>query len=509
VIHYITKPTFVWLAAQDEKTNTVYITLSLLGHKGAGAISADAIRNRLVDRPSYEMQDLLLQQDPLAAEYRGGGQLRPTQALEGAVLTKLLGGGSGNGLSHATAIGRFVPGYEFEYTYAESQSGHTFVRELTESDVNTTVTTETVTTKESGGFLAYIAKNVPHDGEKRMKTVQGTSAGTTTSDKVKVDVVYGAGANEGYTINTYFDNLYGTFAFVEAPPADQEASGQMMSAAQPVSNKDVTLVGPDGLSSAQKTNAQGKFSFRSKLLRPGQYKLVVEGKEYPFTYSGQPMRGMIIDLAGGKQQVAAAPGGQTAAERAKAAGGKTRVSGRGGGGFETTQPTASEGDTAIAIRGRPPTTGPSESSASGAYTMAVNPILKGRLGRVVVKFPENNPCKNTHVEIRRDGSKDVSASFYGNGEIELLPGTYSVNIFDKRIDGVKVQSKNDTTLATGVLHVNLDKNTHVEVLDSDQKTQITSGYGTQEFGLPVGTYYVKVAGQSEPVQIKQDQVTEF
>jgi hypothetical protein len=84
-----------------------------------------------------------------------------------------------------------------------------------------------------------------------------------------------------------------------------------------------------------------------------------------------------------------------------------------------------------------------------------------------------------------------------------------VFVADKRIDGVKVQSRNDTTLATGVLHVNVAKDTHVNILDSDQKTQIAAGYGAQEYGLPVGKYYVKVAGQTEPVEIKRDQVTEF
>ncbi|MEA2711409.1 MAG: hypothetical protein QOF78_4010, partial [Phycisphaerales bacterium] len=108
---------------------------------------------------------------------------------------------------------------------------------------------------------------------------------------------------------------------------------------------------------------------------------------------------------------------------------------------------------------------------------ALNPKMKGRLGRIVVAFPKDFPCKDTHVSIRRSGNEKDIQSFYGSGEIELLPATYTVLITSKATADVTVQPHSDTKISIGVLHVNAGKDTHVELLDADGKTKLTSGYG--------------------------------
>lgn len=35
------------------------------------------------------------------------------------------------------------------------------------------------------------------------------------------------------------------------------------------------------------------------------------------------------------------------------------------------------------------------------------------------------------------------------------------------------------------------------------------GYGNQAVGLPVGTYQLKIAGQTEPVTVQEEKITEF
>ena len=139
----------------------------------------------------------------------------------------------------------------------------------------------------------------------------------------------------------------------------------------------------------------------------------------------------------------------------------------------------------------------------------VNPDLKGRLGRIVVAFPKASPCKATHVTIRKTGDDANLESFYGSGDAELMPGSYTVIINAKPLANVAVQSKSDTKVATGVLHVHAGDKTHVQLLDADEKAKLTSGYGEQQWGLPIGKYLVQIAGQSEPVEITEDQVSEF
>src|SRR4030095_1613794 len=66
VFHYLIKPTFVWLAVSDEKTNRIYITVALLGYKGVGKMSADLLRSGANPIPPKDMQLAMLKLDPMA-----------------------------------------------------------------------------------------------------------------------------------------------------------------------------------------------------------------------------------------------------------------------------------------------------------------------------------------------------------------------------------------------------------------------------------------------------------
>jgi hypothetical protein len=90
-----------------------------------------------------------------------------------------------------------------------------------------------------------------------------------------------------------------------------------------------------------------------------------------------------------------------------------------------------------------------------------------------------------------------------------MPGKYVVLVNNKPVNDVTVQSRNDAKLSTGVLHVNAGKETHIQLFDADGKAKLIAGYGEQQWGLPVGKYVVQVAGQNEPVEVKQDEITEF
>jgi hypothetical protein len=149
---------------------------------------------------------------------------------------------------------------------------------------------------------------------------------------------------------------------------------------------------------------------------------------------------------------------------------------------------------------------------NAAFVVTPNPDMKGRLGRVVFKFPEGSKCDSTHVAVLKGGSKvkdkPIQAG-YGNASYELMPGTYAVVVAGKLVDGGEVKSKNETFPQVGALRLQVGNETQVKVLDADGKTEVYSGYGSADVGLPVGTFKVSVAGQTEDVKVEAGKVTEF
>ena len=131
--------------------------------------------------------------------------------------------------------------------------------------------------------------------------------------------------------------------------------------------------------------------------------------------------------------------------------------------------------------------------------------LTGRLGRVVVAFPDGAVPKSTQVDVLKDGK--VVQSGYGNQSWELLSGAYEVSISGKRVGNVTVQAGHDTTVKVGVLWVSAGKDTRVDLLDAGNK--LIGGYGNQVIGLPLGSYDIQVAGQTERVTISEGNVTDF
>ena len=143
--------------------------------------------------------------------------------------------------------------------------------------------------------------------------------------------------------------------------------------------------------------------------------------------------------------------------------------------------------------------------AQGCCTILQNPTLKGRLGRVVVAFPDGAVPKNTRVDMLKDG-KVVQGGF-GNQSWELLPGVYEVSISSRRVGNLTVKAGHDTTVKVGVMRISAGKETRVDVLDAGKT--LTGGYGNQLIGLPLGSYDIQVAGQTEHVTISEGKVTDF
>lgn len=137
--------------------------------------------------------------------------------------------------------------------------------------------------------------------------------------------------------------------------------------------------------------------------------------------------------------------------------------------------------------------------------IVANGALKGRLGRVVVAFPDGAVPKSTPVEVFKDGKKLQSG--YGNKSWELLSGTYEVSISGKQVPNVMVRAGHDTIMKVGVLRVTAEKGTSLGV--SDGGKVIFSRYGSQLIGLPIGSFEVKVGEQIQSVTISEGTITDF
>jgi len=143
--------------------------------------------------------------------------------------------------------------------------------------------------------------------------------------------------------------------------------------------------------------------------------------------------------------------------------------------------------------------------ASGCCVVVANPALVGRLGKLVVAFPQTAVPSGTKIAVVKDGRELQSG--YGSQSWELLPGSYDLSVSGKTITNVSVQARSDTTVHVGVLRVTASSQTQWEVLDAGKT--IASGYGMQLVGLPAGSYALRISGQTESFTIRDGQVTDF
>jgi hypothetical protein len=106
---------------------------------------------------------------------------------------------------------------------------------------------------------------------------------------------------------------------------------------------------------------------------------------------------------------------------------------------------------------------PANANPADSYVISPDPELKGRLGRLVVAFPEGSNAGSTRIDIYKSGENTSLAGGYGNQAIDLLPGIYAVVIAAKRVEGVTIQSANVTKMKVGVLRVTAGGSTRIDV----------------------------------------------
>ncbi len=141
--------------------------------------------------------------------------------------------------------------------------------------------------------------------------------------------------------------------------------------------------------------------------------------------------------------------------------------------------------------------------------VVVNAAMIGRLGRLVVEFPQGADASNTRIVVFKAGETNAIQDHWGASTFELLPGAYAVSISEKRVEGVTVQAAHDTRVRVGMLRISAGKDTHVLLMDTDKKKTLVDFWGARTVGLPVGTFHVNIAGQLEAVTIHIGKITDF
>lgn len=173
------------------------------------------------------------------------------------------------------------------------------------------------------------------------------------------------------------------------------------------------------------------------------------------------------------------------------------------------------GGTSASARQKPPRANvekktishPEENSNIVRWEIRPGEDLTGAKGRLVVDFHDEVPMAHMLVKIISNDGGDPLAD--RKRKFDLLPGTYDVVVANKRITGVPIQSGQETHLLMGLLRVVYTGMDRTDVHDSDKKTLLVKDYGTLRLGLPVGKYWVKMAGRMVQVEIKNGQVAAF
>jgi hypothetical protein len=132
------------------------------------------------------------------------------------------------------------------------------------------------------------------------------------------------------------------------------------------------------------------------------------------------------------------------------------------------------------------------------------------MGSIVVSYPGDGDAESTRLDVYAAGdAARALKSQYGGAAVELEPGTYDVTIGGRRVAGVGVQAGHDTRIRAGVLHVHASDGTRIDLLEHANGATFASGYGENQYGLPVGPVTIQVTEQQDTALIEDGEVTDL
>lgn len=155
---------------------------------------------------------------------------------------------------------------------------------------------------------------------------------------------------------------------------------------------------------------------------------------------------------------------------------------------------------------------PGEQNTGGAvpaFRTVDNAELSEGIGRIVIAYPDGTDCGRTETKIFPSARAEKPLTWkFGAAAFEVMPGRYVVDIEGARVLDVEVAVRRDTIITVGALRVRAPAKTEVKVLDTTGK-RLDWYFGSFEMGLPVGDYLLEFAGQTHPITIDENRITEF
>jgi hypothetical protein len=249
IIYYVKNAKLVWLAPGGR------LTLALLGYDAIGHIGVDFLKTHLgnttqtgLDRDTGQA---LLNLDPFVA---GGPEASLSPARFDLVKTYDVRG---------------IDGWHTE----------PFSQTITQVDRDATTNFTVKLEDYRKGWLSFLGLGVTEDKAVKTTVTHSSSTEATQTITTEVSVTFFGGADEVYSVEVYYDRVFGTFAFrnvsVRAKPV---ISGTVLNAAgRPLARELVSLTMGDKLFSTH-TDKQGRFSFGMSTLKPGSMAVMIRHK---------------------------------------------------------------------------------------------------------------------------------------------------------------------------------------------------------------------------------------
>jgi hypothetical protein len=138
-----------------------------------------------------------------------------------------------------------------------------------------------------------------------------------------------------------------------------------------------------------------------------------------------------------------------------------------------------------------------------------NAQLTGATGRLAIATMEDS--KAFSIQVYKAATDERSKSWYSNEGLtaNLLPGKYDVVVNGMKLEDVYLGRGMDTQIRTGALNIMLESGTSWAVYRKDGETRVAADYGSAKIVLPIGTYFVALAGDMMEVAIIDGRVTDF
>jgi len=268
VIQFVTRPVFLWLAFSDLTTGSLYLTVAMISYDGIAAATAEALRSGAPASVPANVRQLLLEDDPAAAEYRSG-----------------FPGGEPQ---------RLVPQTVYTWTGGLSKTD-TLAHAVSTADEKTLTITRNVTTTEQSGLLGMLGLPAPRTGTTSMTTVNGGTTGTTTDTTTAVIVVLSdTGITTTHNTMASYDTKFGTFIYQDVAGAAPAIAGTVTdSGGAPVVNARVELRTPS-LRYVTWTDRAGAYAFQASAPPRGSHTLIAGGNRQVITYAGTPIKVNIV-----------------------------------------------------------------------------------------------------------------------------------------------------------------------------------------------------------------------